>query len=975
MPILRNLGFLVNKTSLTGAEARSAIEAVRGYSYVSARFGVLPFDFYNRNKPGPPVAPPAPLYSGSFDMSAFVRCLARVSDDMCAEITALGGVSGIRARVIGSVVGAIGDLGAYILGYAETGTNLAAWVRCVSSDQTEPVTYEKTLLATRSGFSILYRLLTTLPDITATISGWVSSDLGATLRVIMRTDEDFLASIFTVTEAGFLLWTSITAVCIESFIASITAVEPSDLEAAITAIGGVSLGATTVPVPPKDLFAFCGGHVPSDIAASLLVNPPVDFAVFIRSSFADYSDLAATITGFGGFYDLRSLVRASFYSNSEVWATIICKVPTSFRAYIHGWDQLDLIASVTGVYSADIGGWITPWYRNNMVSMAAFIRPTQTDQSSMSCSLYGWISAHTTDKPYNYNILPRPYRKIWLAQKKGLTILQIEPIRGIFPDLHATLIAVPLNIKYLYAFIRGMSPTYSDITASLSAVTRPITISKLTINFVNLSDLFVTISAFSGFKPMYCSINGVAHVHTTTASNAGWVYISSSIRFYLGTNKGLYVPDSIVRTIRYERFVNNSLLPDLWAYAYGWASSDLSATLTVQPYSSLLASLSTLDLTHVKELVGSIYGCDISSLLASISTGGGYYDCTATISVAGCVSALNASIYPHFQFSGYRIIPVETKPFYDLYATINTIASCGHYSTYSNISCFIRGMNTIFEGVFLAAEINSLSNINDIQATIIGRKLTRISILDLMFRTKIRSNSSMYVNILGIGSTTLDIFSSIVGKPLEADIMAAITACRYVFSRTEEAELIDVYSIYKGVAQTHKRLRLMFASQIERYVYDAIDRSLYKIGDGKWVLNLSELTDSGLFYDRNVNDRDIDIDNINEYASIDEAIRAAISMLIDYPTDTLFASITASGGFSSIFATISGISQDRVVDLRGSLTIVENLPDLYASITAYSGYLAMRGYITGYASFSSDVSVDIRGVVEASVTAEITAVS
>jgi hypothetical protein len=311
-------------------------------------------------------------------------------------------------------------------------------------------------------------------------------------------------------------------------------------------------------------------------------------------------------------------------------------------------------------------------------------------------------------------------------------------------------------------------------------------------------------------------------------------------------------------------------------------------------------------------------------------------------------------------------------------AVVNPISSCGAASSYAAMSAFIRcGIPPAGLGSDLYAEIVSNLDTSDLTATVIGRKLTRLKILNLFFRTQTRLSTSLVSSIVGQGLGANDLSSYIKGIPHEDDLGASITAVRYVFTPIPPLALIDVYKEGPGgSAYLYKQLKLSLSGKVDTYVYESIGNALYSIGDGRWVLNVSEFTgDDTSFYDRNTGDKDLNIDSLLEFSSIDDAIRGAIRILTEMHRSELTADIAAIGGYLGMRADIVGVYADRVSDLRASITLVNNIPDLYASISAFSGYRGLSASVTGYGSEVPLLYADLRGVVYDVLWADITGVT
>lgn len=907
-------------------------------------------------------------YSGQGDIGGRIRVrflpVINSSSVLYSLVSGVGaGIISINTNITGTSSGASSDI--------------LAGLRALYSDHTYPLTYEETIVGTRNGLSIIKRALTKLPDITASIHGWQELNMLATIMGYSReTVGDLGARILITEHLTKDILGSITAEYIYDLPTYILSIPPSDIVAYLQSVSPSDIPTYILSIPPKDIRATSGGHLPGDLLASMAINFPVDISSYIIAGYSSTSDILTDITRIGYFVHFGAVVHTAFSSFSKIYASITPRVPKDIRAYISGWQSLDITADVVGVYSRDIGAYVRCFYVENVKDFKSFVRPSWTSTNDLRAETYGWHSAHTTDKPINYHKFPAFMPKILIGHRRGFTILEIEKIWGVFPDLHASITGTPFSKSYLYAFIRGVVPLYANMQGYINAVTPVIYINKLVVNFVNMYDLYAYISAFSGYRSMSASIRGVCSTSTGTSSGSGWVYSSFYVKFYVGTNNGLIIPQSTSRTIRPAYYINRSLLPDLHGYLYGWSVSDLAASVSVQPYLNISGTLTAIDLSHVYHLGASIVSTYVVDFSGSIVGVGGFVGLGASLSVSGQVGELSASISPYLKVLGYRILPVETMPFIDMYAVINPLSTyCGGSSYYDDICAFVRSTNIFVGGSGMEASINSLRSTGDLSTSISGKKFSRIRTINIWYRAGNRASADILCFIRGIASVSSDFGASIIGDYLSTDMGASITGYRYLFDRVfDRLPDIEVYKLSDGVGYLYKKLALTFSSRVEKYIYDGINNALYPMDDGKWVLNLRELSEIDEFYDRLSTDRSLNIDSILEFNTVDEAIRAAISLLVDMSQSDVSASISATGYIDGIMATIYGTSADRTKDLPTKLFIVENMPDLQAYISAFSGFRELSTFINGYETLNKDLYATTHGFVCESLNANIVGV-
>ena len=973
MGILRKLGFYsYDRLGRPGAK-EALIQTVRSEPRSEARLGAAkPFDFYGRYPSLPSATPPRVYTSGTSDMVAFLRAALRETKDLFASIVV--DRSPLITAFIRGMSSPSSDLGASIRAWYSKQKDMYTLIQGWKSSSTEEHRWDYTIISTPKGISIVRRFLTKVPDIYAEIYGWVYKDLLANIYVRQRSVKDLFAYIGILAPNVSDLLAYIGSRQISDLQGSVYSVVPEDILAYLQSVPGFDISGILNPVPGIDLPAISGGHFPADIYASLISSPPKDLKVFLRVGLSGTSNISASINSVGKVVHIPAYIRSLANTSKKLKAYIIARVPKDLRAWISGWAESDLMSYINGIIVSDVRAVIWASATEQIKDMVAWTRASFANTAQMSAYLRGFIRTHTSDKPINYHRLSRPFNRFIIGTGGGLSFVTIEPIIGYFPDLHASIVGNPFSTYDMHAFIRPSLVNYSGINAAVNVVTKVIHINKIPINFVNLSNIYAYISAFSGYRELSGFISGWKSAETSTPAGSGWVYVSSTIKFYLGTNNGLFIPDKIVRAIRPDRFSNTSNFPDLWGYLRGWEQSDIQALISVQPYSNIYAYLVGQDLSHLKTLQAFIQPFSTVSLGAVLNASGSYKDMVASLSVSGASVDMAVSIKPYLKVLGYRIIPVETKPFLDLRAVLNPIAACGYYSTYTSLGAFIRTTIRPEGGADLLAYINSLSHVLDINASIVGRKITRIKMMNFMFRAQNRYSYAISATIVGKALSMSYLTASIVPLHHMSDFYATITPYYPSTTFTVKMKPIDTIKVYKTINQNaylYKSLSLAFASKVDSYVYDSIQRSLYVIGDNRWALNLSELSETGRFFDKNVNDRERRIDDISEYDSIDEAIRAAIEWLSELRRFDLNATISAVGGYGDIRALIEGLYADRVSDLNTSIQIVNNIPVLYASITSYSGFKPMVGYIVGYGTSYPTLSASIEGVVYSGISANI----
>jgi hypothetical protein len=889
--------------------------AIRGRVNQKGHIGAETLSYYTKSlvPPTPPI-PPVINYS---DLMASIRCIPSSTLDIYANLR--------------GILSSYEDLRAHIRALQYAGVNIYGNIRSMRSSSTQPLSYTDVILGTKGGFSIFRKQTTKTPDITASLHGWDTLDLTGKIRVFGTDYVNLYTLIRGVKSTYSDIYANIVSMYIKDIIGDISGVGPSDIYGNIFSIAPKDILATIGCYHPADIYVYCGASPPKDIFAILAANQPVDIRACIRSGFSSIEDITATLVATGKLINFYARIRSLESSYSDMFSTLNVRGIRDLIGYISGWAESDITASIKGWNGKDISAHIWASYVENVKDIHTFIRPSFESTSDAKATVHGWVRTHTSDKLYNFYLRSKLPKKILLGFKKGLTIMEIEPVYGYFPDLHASITAMSLYVSYINAFIRGTERSTQDLSTVASPVSKYVCMSKVAINFVNMSNLYAIITSFSGYRDLKTSIIGTCSTSTSTSSDAGWIYRSLSVKFLMGTSGGLYIPQLSFSRIRSDIFINHSDTPDLWAYLRGWAYGDITASISVQPYDTLLASVSALDLSHTKYLYATLYPTRYMELTASLTGVGAFMHLGATITPSGSVGDIRASIYPYMVSSGYRIIRVDTKPYKDLYADINMGYNYGVGSAFKDLHAFIRGSATYSNSSSLYATIDATTDIKDITADLTGRKVSRIRTLRFIFRPKNRCQQDLYSLISGVGSAYTDMSASIVGDYLTSDITASIYVSRYRYFGSGP-EIIEVYKRSGQFSQLYRKLKLSLKSKIDNYVYDSILKTVYQIGDSKWVLKLSELSDSGEFYDRNDGDRSKLIDDLTEFGSIDEAIRGAITWLTDRNTLSMYADISPTGSVIPFYATIYGRLLDAQKDLITKIVPVSEDPIIYASI-------------------------------------------
>lgn len=809
------------------------------------------------------------------------------------------------------------------------------------------------------------------PDITASIYGLYSFDLSGEIFGQLFRTFDIRATI-----AGWVrdAEANLPAILYPFHTSDITAdtygIPGEDLPASLQPIPYVPLIGILTSVPYVSLRASAGGHFPEDIYASMTITQPVDLPAFIRQANSGTSDLGGSITQQGYFSNLPAGIRSFVQSSKDLPASLIVRQTPDIYASIRGWVESDITASLITQREKSIIGIINGWVREAHLDLPAVIR--RTDPGTFDLPVYPlWavISTHTSDKPPNIHkpMHTFPNNKYLLGSRtKGLYLLTLEQVYGIFPDLHASINVLELSRKDLGAYLKTFIRETADLPVETIGVSPYININKLAISLVPSLSITASIFTRSGFNPIKAIINPSHSSSTGTSPTAGYSTVAVSFNFYLGTNKGLIIPPREFPSLRVEVYQNDHPRPDLNAYVKGFHITELTASLRVYPYTSILASIMALDTSHISSITASLIPARLSDLLASILPSGGYKDLPASISVRGGYKDLPAIVIPTIDVLSRTIIPVSIKPFADLYATINFDLNivCGFSSSISEIGAFIRpyAKASAADLIDLKASIDASNSSSSMTAGIVGRKRSRIRLLNLSFRSMTRTSSAIFGILVPLVSSYSDLSASIKGILHEVDLAASINVIRlkrHQITISNKETVVDL-----NTANRVKEVLISFQSGVGYYVYEDIANAIYETDYGTWGLNLKTLLRDNNFYDKSSLNKVIEMTDLSGFNTLDEAIRFAVVLLTEGNKFDLSASITGIGGVASIRASLSVLSADRNSSINANIFPVVNMPDIMAAINTGnggSGYLAISAATTPLHPGNNDLVSTIVG--------------
>jgi len=329
-----------------------------------------------------------------------------------------------------------------------------------------------------------------IEDFPASINVETPADLLAYIKVLTRLEKDLPALIHGLDER--FLPAQINAMITSSLPATVSPVPPVDLPAYIKTWPMEHLPASIYGWDELDLPAYLYAIQKGDLPAAINVVPPKDLGMILRGWVREATaDLGAYIFGFA-YEDLPAIIRATYLKDLPgYWYAV---QPQDLPAYIRGWAEGNLTASLIGVYGAyDLRATITATenYKDLIARIKAVIA-TEVPRN-LPASIIGWYA-------YNLGAYIKPTMSVDLSAYISST--------GQISDLTATIISKTIRLTSVLDVI-----TMSHL--DLSAVINP---SCIYTSFKNLSsyirciyksDLWATIL---GKKYDTTSVNLIAKV-------------------------------------------------------------------------------------------------------------------------------------------------------------------------------------------------------------------------------------------------------------------------------------------------------------------------------------------------------------------------------------------------------------------------------------------------------------------------------
>lgn len=766
-------------------------------------------------------------------------------------------------------------------------------------------------------------------------------------------------------------------------IGSMTAVPPVDLSALFVSVPPNDIPASTTPVPGVNLGAIGGGHFPVDLPTLLGPVPPVNLPVFIRSGASGINDLSASLQQTGYISSIGSLIKVAQTDQHDL-NTLIRVIATASKditASVQPFNLSDL-AAVIGTQRVYEIRSIINGIKAGIKDLYVSIRRSDSDQSDISVTpIKSVVSTHTSDKKPNLGKVSNTFfnnRYIFGTHGAGMFFLTLEPVYGIFPDLHAEIFARGLTRFNIPAYLRVAQGSVYDITSSFVSVPPFININKLTLQLIPLLNIIGDLNQVGVISPIRANITPVNATSTGTSDDAGFITTAFSYRFYLGTNKGLFIPPQVIPEVRISTYRNTHLRPDLHATISGWNEINLGATISDYPFLALGGQLNVLDISKLNHISATISPFNTTDFFAQLNVSGQFEHISASLGIVGGTSLIGGVLIPYVNPLSVDVVQVSIKPFVNLGAIINygSLVRCSPTSMVTSLGGYVKSVvaGTDDTASNLGADLNVLRMEQDIYAVIVGKRITRLQVLNLTFRSKIRQSSPIRGSITPLYKVFSDFVATIKGIPHESSLAATLSVVRYA---PHDVDFTAKERVVNLKTDDTRDVLISFRSQVNTYVYDDVVDSVFSTDRGTWAIDLRTLIRDESFFDRAPKNKAITLDGLVEFYSLDEAIRNAIVVLCEQNKNSIGASITTSGYIQSLGANVGVYSEDMIKSLPSKLVSVSNIPDISASINlvpgAFSSYAISRGSLSArhmdYASLFSIIEGNIINDLTASITA------
>lgn len=674
-----------------------------------------------------------------------------------------------------------------------------------------------------------------------------------------------------------------------------------------------------------------GGHLPSNLGV-LLKGVTIGVTKDLRASMHGWQQSDLGVTTKGGHQPKNIIAYINIFQSGY----------KNLRATTHGWIDTSLPSIIGGHLPSRMPASIRPWYVNNYKSLRAFAYGWDKLELGASIDTHGPGNLFGIIKVPVVNIsrLLHAYVSSWYREDLGMILggthdpgnlfakLQVTQRRSsILPALiwalHIRTLTASLNIVFPYDLQStiGLIPP-SDLSAylkvrpyvSLPASVRGWQDSNLSANIHQIWDKFLPASVYGRTdmkKNLPAKIKGYGSEYKNLQGSIVpfyWLLLGATIRATYLTNMHAYVfavaPKDLSSKVHawHERFLQGILnvqnYPwNLTAQIYstgGWCNfyASIAPRQGVNHYSNLTMSIHPWEIgilsAHVLGAAAPVLSAYINSLGYAHDLHGSIRPkmirLTTVISIPTQIhNDLSSTInYPCFR-TGYSnlLSQVYVKYKSDLYAYIKPIfynykpkslsASVGYTDSYLEVDKIKLSINIYPSEFFTEDKFKLLLKLLDAE-----------SLLTAYIRGTLRYNS---------------ISARIVGDAIPS----------YTFDTVLQNREIVIHKTYDGIFKTSETIEMAFKSAVKDYFYSSDGEFAWKSNRfDKWVFDIRSLLppDISLGMIRRLH-KATTIYDLKKFKSIDEAVKAAIAYVTEYPQSTLGASIVNLGTYRMLSSVIN----------------------------------------------------------------------
>lgn len=616
-----------------------------------------------------------------------------------------------------------------------------------------------------------------------------------------------------------------------------------------------------------------------------------------------------------GDSDLYTTIRAKKEASLDLGALIRAAASGSLDllADIHGYDYKDLI----GVIRAQ---------RSGSQTLSGFIEPIPPKD------LYAELQAFQFED-ISGTITPVPPEELPATISGQLFLDLIGTIAGFdYSDIGATYCGT--NAADLGTLISGLASGYANlygqihgylglgVSGDLGGYIIP--------QFSGSSDLDANISGVA-FKDLYAWVrsaaSGISDLEASISGDisdtlAGSITATGSI-----SDLGAYIITA--------KSVNESIQ----AFIDGYGQLDLNATITPETLGILFASISPSGNT--------------SSIISANISGSFSQDLTAIYELA-TEGVLDANIDPIPTSSLFAVIqpkvffidttlPINTFPIKDLKAVINAY-DCDFDSFYSELQVMISGTSAKDLSASLIAVAGQYAMTSD-QITILNK--AQVQSEDWMFlilKQPILAEDG--IKIILTNSPLSDLSASIIGVQSNSDISANISSAFFASVKRDGVPIGQWVNTKTG---ERRLIKIFFEGNASNFYYSSLGLKTYSenaMDSLKVVVEIYTKEDeSNSLLARKTEVKKCVINNLQDFTSIDSAIKYAIMCAAGEISDQLMATITAVGKVEELTANVDVIDNNKSRPLNAAITAVGNLPDIQATISGSGDISDLSGYI------------------------------